>query len=208
MGFCNISSLVSHLVGNSGQLKTKCCCCCIAVFKNTYTKHHSKLFTKIKPKKKKKRRLGTKEVSASYFQTFQLIPWELWSPASFTSQLWCLFAPEMTAGSRLLAKQPGGCGERGGGKKWLKEELGRGICPQGNFSQLAVSQHSHCVTAAVQPQTNDSGSSALTTPSQHGQAAMSLWHWKPQRWRYQDSKTYVRPHTQGSCGDLPPSGRW
>lgn len=149
-----------------------------------------------------------KTVPVRYFRIFRLIPWELWSPASFSNQLWWLFAPEMTAGSRLLAKQPGGCGERGGGKKWLKEELGRGICPQGNFSQLAVSQHSHCETAAVQPQTNDSRSTVLTTPSRHGQAAMSLWHWKAQRWRYQDTKTDGRPCVQGNCGDLSPRGRW
>lgn len=68
----------------------------------------------------------------------------------------CLFAKGKMKCSRqagrLLAKQGGGgCEKQGGGKKQLKEELGRRMYPQGNFSQPAVWQHSHCMTVAIMP---------------------------------------------------------
>lgn len=96
-------------------------------------------------------------------------------------------------------------------KKWLKEELGRGICPQGNFFQPAMSQHSHCMVAAVLT----TGTALMTRGPQHmqwlpstGRQQRDSARGKAQRWRHQDAKTDGRLCTQQSCGDLPARWQW
>lgn len=179
-------------------------------------KYFHQALQQITLKKKKKKVCGTKNVSFSYFQTFHVITWELWSPVGFTKQLWCLFAPGMTAHrqqtGRLLAKQTGqGCDEWGGGKKMAKRGTGKGNLPTGKLFSAsyvtALSLHgSSCADHRHCP--DDSGSSAHAVASQHRQAAMRLCQGKAQRWRHQDAKTDGRPCTRQSCGDLPARWQW
>lgn len=72
----------------------------------------------------------------------------------------------------------------GEAKKWLKEELGRGICPQGNFFQPAMSQHSHCMAAAVLT----TGTALMTRGPQHMQWLPSTGRqqWDSARGKHRD----------------------